>query len=98
MESFYLVLFVVQAALAGYLEYANRSKGNSKHQDAPRDFKSFRNNYLVVYSMMMGTWIKAGCGAVLYPQKDSNDTTVILHTSNNKNNNSKKISSLVDVL
>ena len=55
MDAFYVGLFVLQAVLAGYLELRNRSRNDSKHTEAPKDFLSFRNNYLVVYSLMMGT-------------------------------------------
>jgi MFS family permease len=67
MEAFYFVLFLLQAGVAGYLEYLNRARGESKHSEAPKDFILFRNNYLVVYSLMMaGDWLQGPYVYALY--------------------------------
>ena len=50
-----MLLFGMQALLAAALEYGNRLSNDNKHTGAPAEFLSFRNNYLVVYSLMMGT-------------------------------------------
>ena len=49
-----MLLFGVQALLAAVLEYGNRIGNDNKHSGASTEFLSFRNNYLVVYSLMMG--------------------------------------------
>jgi len=54
MEGFYIILFGVQALLAAALEYGNRLGHDNKHSAASPEFLGFRNNYLVVYSLMMG--------------------------------------------
>ena len=55
MEPYYVLLFGVAAVLAGGLEYGNRmAKGAT--QATSTDFVRFKNNYLVVYSLMMGEW------------------------------------------
>lgn len=54
METFYMVLFGLQALIAAALEYGNRIGSDNKHTGATAEFLSFRNNYLVVYSLMMG--------------------------------------------
>lgn len=67
MEGFYIVLFLVQAVLAGYLESHNVARKESKHGDAPKDFVQFKNNYLLVYSMMMaGDWLQGPYVYALY--------------------------------
>jgi MFS family permease len=67
MEFFYIALFLVQAVVAGYLEINNVSRKESKHGEAPKEFLSFRNNYLVVYSMMMaGDWLQGPYVYALY--------------------------------
>jgi hypothetical protein len=55
MEAVYVFIFAVQALLAGVLEYSNRmSVEDKKHAlRASPEFLSFRNTYLVVYSLMM---------------------------------------------
>ena len=54
METFYIVIFGLQALIAAALEYGNRIGSDNKHTGASTDFLLFRNNYLVVYSLMMG--------------------------------------------
>ena len=52
METFLLLVFAALAALAALLEL---SKGKSSKQETTnRDFIRFRNNYVVVYALMMG--------------------------------------------
>jgi hypothetical protein len=54
MEVFYAGLFGVAAILAAVLEYGNRA-GRNAPGNSTREFTIFRNNYLLVYSLMMGT-------------------------------------------
>jgi len=54
METFYMMLFGFQALLAAVLEYGNRIGNDNKHVGASNEFLAFRNNYLIVYSLMMG--------------------------------------------
>lgn len=53
MELFYTALFGVAAVLAAVLEYGNRA-GRNAPGNSTREFAVFRNNYLLVYSLMMG--------------------------------------------
>ena len=53
MEPFYAALFGVAAVLAAVLEYGNRA-GRNAPGNTTREFTMFRNNYLLVYSLMMG--------------------------------------------
>ncbi len=50
---FYWIVFGVAAVLAAALEYANRA-GKDGKANFTREFALFRNNYLIVYSLMMG--------------------------------------------
>lgn len=52
MEAFYLLIFGAAAALAAVLEYGNRMGKDNNVSDS--SFLKFRNNYLLVYSLMMG--------------------------------------------
>ena len=49
-----MLLFGLQALLAAVLEYGNRIGNDNKHVGATNEFLAFRNNYLVVYCLMMG--------------------------------------------
>lgn len=63
-----MILFGIQALLAAALEYGNRLGSDNKHSAAPPEFLSFRNNYLVVYSLMMGKTIvdyRSRCSSLL---------------------------------
>lgn len=51
MEAFYVVLFAALAALAALLE---TGRGRSATGALTRDFVAFRNNYVLVYALMMG--------------------------------------------
>lgn len=53
MEAFYIVLFAALAALAALLE---TGRGRSSGGALTRDFVAFRNNYVLVYALMMGEW------------------------------------------
>lgn len=55
METFYAALFGACAILAAVFEFGNRQSGDSKLSGVPPDFTKFKNNYLLVYTMMMGT-------------------------------------------
>ena len=56
MESFYWVTFAVLVALCGALEL---SKQREAKVVSNASFKAFRNNYLVVYALMMaGDWLQ----------------------------------------
>lgn len=62
-----MLLFGVQALLAAVLEYGNRIGNDNKHTGASSEFLSFRNNYLVVYSLMMaGDWLQGPYVYALY--------------------------------
>ncbi|GKU89030.1 hypothetical protein SLEP1_g3224 [Rubroshorea leprosula] len=52
MELFYVVVFGGLAAVVATLELSKTSKDRINTSPA---FNSFKNNYLVVYSLMMGT-------------------------------------------
>ena len=52
METFLLLLFAAVAALTAVLELSKRQ--SSKPETANRDFIRFRNNYVLVYALMMG--------------------------------------------
>lgn len=54
METFYMLLFGFQALLAAVFEYGNRIGNDNKHAGASNEFLAFRNNYLIVYSLMTG--------------------------------------------
>ncbi|PRW59019.1 molybdate-anion transporter-like isoform A [Chlorella sorokiniana] len=55
---FYWIVFVVAGVLAAGLEYANRA-GKAGQANFTREFTLFRNNYLIVYSLMMaGDWLQ----------------------------------------
>lgn len=65
METFYALLFGVAAVLAAGLEYGNRAGKNGT--TTTREFVAFRNNYLVVYSLMMaGDWLQGPYVYALY--------------------------------
>ena len=57
-----MLLFGVQALLAAALEYGNRLGAERRDAGAGPEFLSFRNNYLVVYSLMMGERRQQGEG------------------------------------
>lgn len=52
METFVLLVFAAVAAIAALLELPKRQ--NSKQETTNRDFIRFRNNYVLVYALMMG--------------------------------------------
>jgi MFS family permease len=74
MDPFYVGIFIVGAILAGYFEFSEKVLGgsDSKSKDVgasafTSDFLQFRNNYLVVYSMMMaGDWLQGPYVYALY--------------------------------
>ena len=72
MDPFYIGIFIVGAILAGYFEFSDKVLGgnDSRSKDAApftHDFLQFRNNYLVVYSMMMaGDWLQGPYVYALY--------------------------------
>jgi len=56
MEAFYILLFAAIAAATVFLELG-KSKGGGSSSSATaltRDFLAFRNNYVLVYALMMG--------------------------------------------
>lgn len=62
---FYWLVFGTAAVLAAGFEYSNRSGKNVVA--TTRDFRLFRNNYLVVYSLMMaGDWLQGPHVYALY--------------------------------
>lgn len=52
MELFYIAVFLVSAVAAAALEGTRKSATGS--ETGNRDFLKFRNNYVLVYSLMMG--------------------------------------------
>ena len=52
METFLLLVFAAVAAIAALLELSKRQ--SSKQETTNRDFSRFRNNYVLVYALMMG--------------------------------------------
>ena len=52
MELFYIAVFGVVAAAAAALELT-KTKGSAA-ENTSREFMRFRNNYVVVYALMMG--------------------------------------------
>jgi hypothetical protein len=54
MELFYVTAFTILAAVCFYLEITNKSAA-ANGQVTSDAFRTFRNNYLVVYALMMGT-------------------------------------------
>ncbi|KNC86862.1 hypothetical protein SARC_01008 [Sphaeroforma arctica JP610] len=70
MDSFYIVLFGALAIGATYMEYSNHRKSattESKLFNFSSSFLTFRNNYIVVYSLMMaGDWLQGPYVYALY--------------------------------
>ena len=56
MEAFYILLFAAIAATTVFFELGKgRSSSSSMSSTSlTRDFLSFRNNYVLVYALMMG--------------------------------------------
>ena len=57
MEIFFIVLFVLLVVLAVALEWYHSRQLTADDEGSTRaspGFKAFRNNYLLVYSLMMG--------------------------------------------
>ncbi|CAI0441797.1 unnamed protein product [Linum tenue] len=66
MEIFYFLVFGGLAAVVAVLEF---SKSNKDRVNTPTAFNSFKNNYLVVYSLMMaGDWLQGPYVYYLYSQ------------------------------
>lgn len=58
MFSFYTIVFGVLAAIAALLLVKNGDWfGSSSGDVGTKEFKKLRNNYIVVYSLMMGAWL-----------------------------------------
>lgn len=53
MEPFYLITFLVLAACTAVLE-VGKASGAPKAYSSDQGFLAFRNNYILVYSLMMG--------------------------------------------
>lgn len=70
MDSFYIVLFAALAVSAAYMEYSNHRRSatsDSKLFNFSSAFLTFRNNYIVVYSLMMaGDWLQGPYVYALY--------------------------------
>ena len=70
METFLLLVFAAVAALTAVLELSKRQ--SSKPETTNRDFIRFRNNYVLVYALMMGASVPlAFCPSSLRPQNPS---------------------------
>ncbi len=57
MDSFYGIVFGICAVVAAVLEWGNRSGADGKQSALPTEFVAFKNNYLIVYTLMMGTLV-----------------------------------------
>lgn len=58
MEAFYILLFAAIAATVVFFELGKGRSASSSSSSATsltRDFLAFRNNYVLVYALMMGT-------------------------------------------
>jgi hypothetical protein len=58
MESFYWVVFAFFLVATGFLELKNRAAAAAAEKGQEKGsalFNAFKNNYLLVYSLMMGT-------------------------------------------
>lgn len=55
METFYGIIFLVSALAAGGVEWSKKSEGSSGATDF--EFLKFRNNYVLVYALMMGEFV-----------------------------------------
>lgn len=65
MEVFYGIVFLVSALAAGGVEWSKKSEGSSGASDS--DFLKFRNNYVLVYALMMaGDWLQGPFVYALY--------------------------------
>ncbi|CAK0784454.1 hypothetical protein CVIRNUC_007658 [Coccomyxa viridis] len=65
METFLLLVFAAVAAIAALLELSKRQ--SSKQETTNRDFIRFRNNYVLVYALMMaGDWLQGPYVYALY--------------------------------
>ncbi|KAL3149800.1 hypothetical protein ABBQ38_013625 [Trebouxia sp. C0009 RCD-2024] len=65
MELFYIAVFLLSAAAAAALEGTRKSATGS--ESGNRDFLKFRNNYVLVYSLMMaGDWLQGPFVYALY--------------------------------
>jgi hypothetical protein len=60
MESIYIVLFILFAVPAAFLEWSDNAcfglLSSSRGQQHKQEYLRFRNNYVVVFSLMMGKW------------------------------------------
>lgn len=58
MESIYIALFVLFAIPAAFLEYADNAcfglLSSGRGQQHKQEYLRFRNNYVVIFSLMMG--------------------------------------------
>ena len=52
MEIFYIAVFLLSAIAAAAVEGTRKSESGSGSGN--RDFLNFRNNYVIVYALMMG--------------------------------------------
>lgn len=57
MEAFYTSLFTILAIVAFGLEFTKPTSNQGSNVTANQGFYRFRNNYLVVWSLMMGMFI-----------------------------------------
>ena len=59
MNPFYIITFAALAACTGLLEYRKAHSGPKPYAN-DKSFLSFRNNYILVYSLMMGARWRSG--------------------------------------
>jgi hypothetical protein len=60
MESIYITLFLIFAIPAAFLEYSENAcfgllQRGGKGQQQKQEYLRFRNNYVIIFSLMMGT-------------------------------------------
>lgn len=59
MEAFYIATFIAFAIPAAVLEFAEKGWTNTRNEPQPpnkTEYIRFRNNYVLVFSLMMGEW------------------------------------------
>lgn len=67
MEGFYVLTFIALAIGCAGIELSKRPSGKGAAGNLPANFLAFRNNYLVVYALMMaGDWLQGPYVYALY--------------------------------
>ena len=67
MDAYYVLLFILFGCFCAYFEMNKSSSKNKTHSSSSGSFQAFKNNYLVVYSLMMaGDWLQGPYVYALY--------------------------------